>query len=77
VLSLVGQIARYPRDLALSEVNGIDVSYEIIRAWWNRFAPMFAASIKKSRFAAMRTNTPWRWYLDEAFVKINVDNDYL
>jgi len=23
--------------------RGLDVSYEIVRFWWNRFGPMFAA----------------------------------
>ena len=32
----------------LSE-RGIDVSYETVRAWWNRFGPTFAAEIKKKR----------------------------
>jgi len=57
--------------------RGIDVSYETIRAWWNRNGPMFAASIKKSGSVEMRPNTQWRWHLDEVFVKINGNNHYL
>lgn len=26
----------------------MDISYETVRAWWNRFGPMFANEIKKS-----------------------------
>ena len=25
--------------------RGIDISYETVRAWWNRFGPMFAAKL--------------------------------
>ncbi len=27
--------------------RGIDISYETIRFWWNRFGPLLAAEIKK------------------------------
>ena len=27
--------------------RGIDITYETVRAWWNRFGPMFAAEITK------------------------------
>lgn len=27
--------------------RGIDISFETIRFWWNRFGPLFAAEIKK------------------------------
>jgi putative transposase len=60
----------------LSE-RGIDVSYETVRAWWNRFGPTFAAEIKKKRSAQMRTRTQWRWHLDEVFVRINGETHYL
>jgi putative transposase len=29
--------------------RGIDISYETVRFWWNRFGPPFAAEIRKSR----------------------------
>lgn len=29
--------------------RGVDVSYETIRFWWNRFGPLFAAEIRKRR----------------------------
>jgi putative transposase len=44
---------RYP--LSLRQVEdilrewGIDISYETIRFWWNRFGPKFAKDIRKNR----------------------------
>jgi putative transposase len=44
---------RYP--LCLRQVEdilrerGIDISYETIRFWWNRFGPKFAKDIRKNR----------------------------
>ena len=40
-------------------------------------APMFAAEIRKKRAAHMRGYPQWRWYLDEAFVKVNGKLCYL
>ncbi len=72
---------RYPLSLRqvedLLHERGIAVSYETIRAWWNRFGPTFAAKIKKKRSFGMRSNIQWRWPLDEVFVKINGENHYL
>ena len=31
--------------------RGIHISYETVRAWWNRFGPLFAAEIRKKRSA--------------------------
>jgi hypothetical protein len=44
--------------------RGIDISYETVRFWWNRFGPMFAAEIRRKRVAHMRAYTHWRWHLD-------------
>ena len=54
---------RFPLSLRqvedLLHERGIDISYETVRAWWNRFGPMFAADIRKkprgldAGFAAM------------------------
>ena len=52
--------------------RGIDVCYETIRLWWNRFGPMFAADIRKKRAEQLQSWPQWRWHLDEMFVKINV-----
>ena len=57
--------------------RGIDVSYETVRYWWNRFGPTFATEIKKKRSAQMRSRTQWRWLLDEVFVRINGATHYL
>jgi hypothetical protein len=57
--------------------RGIDVSYETIRFWWNRFGPMFAAEIRRKRVERMRAFTHWRWHLDEVYVKIGGEMHYL
>jgi putative transposase len=57
--------------------RGIDVSYETVRYWWNRFGPMFAAEIRRKRVEHMRAFTHWRWHLDEVYVKINGEMRYL
>ena len=72
---------RFPLSLRqvedLLHERGIDISYETVRAWWNRFGPMFAAEIRKKRVAAHRNGTQWRWHLDEVFVRINGETHYL
>jgi putative transposase len=72
---------RYPLSLRnvedLLAERGIEVSYEMVRFWWNRFGPMFAAEIRKRRAAHMRGFIQWRWHLDEAFVKIHGKLRYL
>jgi putative transposase len=57
--------------------RGIDVSYETIRFWWNRFGPMFAAEIRRRRVERMRAFTHWKWHLDEMVVKISGETHYL
>ncbi len=56
--------------------RGVDISYETVRAWWNRFGPMFAAKIRKQR-VHRRSYSQWRWHLDEVFVRINGETHYL
>ena len=72
---------KYPLSLRnvedLLHERGIDVSYETVRYWWNRFGPMFAAEIRKKRVDRMRQHTHWRWHLDEMYVKINGVTHYL
>ena len=29
-------------------VRGIDICYETVRLWWNRFGPLFAVDIRRS-----------------------------
>ena len=57
--------------------EGIDVSHETVRFWWNRFGPMFAAEIRQRRVDRMRSFSHWRWHLDEVFVRINGVTHYL
>ena len=57
--------------------RGIDISYETVRFWWNRFGPMFASEIRKQRVSYMRGYRHWRWPLDEVYVKINGEMHYL
>lgn len=57
--------------------RGIDISYETVRFWWNRFGPLFAADIRRQRASRMRGFRHWKWHLDEVFVKINGATHYL
>ncbi len=71
---------RYPLSLRQVEdllfERGIDICHETIRYWWNRFAPMFAAEIRKRR-VHHQSYSQWRWHLDEVFVRINGETHYL
>jgi len=72
---------RFPLSLRqvedLLHERGIDICHETVRAWWNRFGSMFAAEIKKTRSAHIRGAPQWRWHLDEVFVRINGEVNYL
>ena len=72
---------RYPLSLRNVEdllfKQGIDVSYETVRFWWNRFGPMFAGEIRRKRVSYMRGFRHWRWHLDEMYVKVNGEMRYL
>jgi putative transposase len=72
---------RFPLSLRqvedLLDERGIDVSYETVRAWWNRFGPIFAAEIRKKRSMSVQGMTQWRWHLDEVFVRVNGEIRYL
>ncbi len=57
--------------------RGIDISYETVRYWWNRFGPMFAAEIRRKRVRQTRAYSNWQWHLDEVFVKIKGETHYL
>jgi putative transposase len=71
---------RFPLSLRnvedLLHERGVDVSHETVRFWWHRFAPMFAAEIRKRRIEGMKSSQ-WRWHLDEMFVKINGERYFL
>src|SRR5258706_15691450 len=70
---------RFPLSLRnvedLLHERGIDVSYETVRYWWNRFGPLFASQIRHAR--ALRFGRLWQWHLDEMFVKIRGESYYL
>jgi putative transposase len=72
---------RFPLSLRnvedLLHERGIDISYETVRFWWNRFGPLFAAEIRNKRVSQMRAYSNWQWHLDEVFVKINGETHYL
>ena len=71
---------RFPLSLRqvedLLHERGVDISHETVRAWWNRFGPVFAAEIRKCRIQG-RSLSLWRWHLDEVFVRINGEQQYL
>ena len=57
--------------------GGIDISYETVRFWWNRFGPLFAGEIRKKRISQKRAYSNWQWHMDEVLVKINGEAHYL
>jgi transposase-like protein len=52
--------------------RGIDVSYETVRCWANKFGPAIAANIRKARGRADSV-----WHLDEMVVRINGKRMYM
>jgi putative transposase len=70
---------RFPLSLRqvedLLHERGIDISHETVRAWWNRFGPVFASEIRKRRFQGQSFSL-WRWHLDEVCVRINGEQHY-
>jgi putative transposase len=52
--------------------RGINVSYEAIRLWCNRFGPEYAARLKKKHQGYGDT-----FFIDEVFIKINGKQHYL
>ena len=72
---------RFPLSLRnvedLLHERGIDVSYETVRYWWNRFGPMFASEIRRKRVQKLRAFSKWQWHVDEVFVKIKGERHYL
>ena len=71
---------RFPLSLRqvedLLHERGIDICHETVRAWWNRFGPLFAAEIRKRRIQH-QSFSQWRWHLDEVFVRISGETHYL
>ena len=56
--------------------RGIDICYETVRYWRNRFGPLFAAEIRTRRIHH-GSYSNWRWHLDEVFVRVNGEIHYL
>jgi putative transposase len=56
---------RFPLSLRnvedLLHERDIDVSYETVRYWWNRFGPLFASQIRRARIcrSAVAGNGIW------------------
>ena len=72
---------KYPLSLRnvedLLHERGIDICHETVRFWWNRFGPLFASDIRRSRTNRMRGFRQWQWHLDEMYVKVNGEMRYL
>ena len=81
ILLAVMMYVRFPISLRsvedLLRERCIDISHGAVRYWWNRFAPMFTAEIRRKRVQQMRAYSNWRWHLDEVYVKINGEQHYL
>jgi putative transposase len=60
---------KYPLSLRnvedLLAERGIDISYETVRYWWNRFGPLFAGDIRRQRVSQMRGFRQWQWVLSD------------
>jgi putative transposase len=71
---------RYPLSLRqveeLMAERGIEVSYETIRLWWNRFGPEIAKELGNRR-AASGCISRWRFHIDEVYVRIDGIQHYL
>ncbi len=71
---------RFPLSLRnvedLFHERGIDESYETVRAWCNRFGPVFAAEIRKRRSKPGKIGQHGYRHLDEVFVRINGETHY-
>jgi putative transposase len=71
---------RFPLSLRnvedLLHERGVEISHETVRYWLHRFGPVFAAEIRKRRIEGIKSSD-LRWHLDEMFVKINSERQYL
>ena len=52
--------------------RGVNVTYETIRQWSVKFGPQYARRLKRRQGRLGDT-----WYLDEVFVRINGERQYL
>jgi len=66
---VVMMYVRYPLSLRnfedLLAERGSTSAMRPFRFWWNRFGPMFAAEIRKSGVAHLRSFPQWRWHLEK------------
>ena len=80
IRSVVMLYVRFPLSLRqiedLLHERGIDISYETVRYWWNRFGPLYSSVIRKRR-VRHGSYSLWRWHLDEVFVLISGKTHYL
>jgi putative transposase len=63
--------AELPRGWELVLARGVIVSYETIRQWCAKFAPAYAAGLRRRK-----PRVGDKWHLDEVFVKINGERRY-
>ena len=67
---------RFPLSLRnvedLLHERGIDISYETVRFWWNRFGPMLASEIKQKRIQQLPAYSKWKWHLNKSLVINNL-----
>ena len=56
--------------------RGIEISREIVRSWWQRFVPIFAAEIHKKRAERPRSGPQLRLRLDGMIVKIDGERHF-
>ena len=81
ILMAVMMYVRFPLSLRnvedLLHEQGVDISHETVRFWWNRFGPMFVGEIRKRRVQQMHAYSSWQWHLDEVYVRINGEIHYL
>jgi len=72
-LTIRGRFCLSFRDVEdLLAERGIIVSYEAIRQWCSKFGPDYARRLKKKQGRLGDT-----WYLDELFIRINGQQQYL
>jgi putative transposase len=57
--------------------RGIDIRDETVRLWWNRFGPLFAGEVRRTRVRHMRSFRHWAWHLDDMYGKLNGEMVYL
>jgi len=57
--------------------RGIEIGHETVRFWWKRFAPKFAAEIRRKRINRMRFCSNCQRHLGEVFVVPDGETHFL